>query len=59
MPGISDPGYDIVKSVIEEDVPVIVLPGASAALCALVGSGLPTEQFYFYGFFTTEKKGPR
>lgn len=56
MPGISDPGYDIVNSVIEEDVPVIVLPGASAALCALVGSGLPTEQFYFYGFLPRKKK---
>ncbi|MBM7573134.1 16S rRNA (cytidine(1402)-2'-O)-methyltransferase [Aquibacillus albus] len=56
MPAISDPGYDIVKACVEEDIPVIVLPGASAALCALVGSGLPTNEFYFYGFLPRKKK---
>jgi len=50
MPAISDPGYDLVRASIEADVSVIVLPGATAAICALVGSGLPTDEFLFYGF---------
>src|SRR5690625_3936192 len=40
MPAISDPGYILIKKAIEENINVIVLPGANAALCALVGSGL-------------------
>ncbi|MRH45007.1 16S rRNA (cytidine(1402)-2'-O)-methyltransferase [Aquibacillus halophilus] len=56
MPAISDPGYEIVKAAIEVDLPVVVLPGASAALCALVGSGLPANEFYFYGFLPRKKK---
>src|SRR5699024_8116584 len=50
MPGISDPGYELVQAAIEADYPVVVLPGANAALCALVGSGLPADEFLFYGF---------
>lgn len=56
MPGISDPGTDLVQKAIEEDIPVVVLPGANAALPALAGSGLPTEEFYFYGFLPRKKK---
>ncbi|KHE67163.1 16S rRNA (cytidine(1402)-2'-O)-methyltransferase [Halobacillus sp. BBL2006] len=56
MPGISDPGSDLVREAISEDIPVIVLPGANAALPALAGSGLPTEQFYFCGFLPRKKK---
>lgn len=56
MPAISDPGYELVQVAIERDYPVVVLPGANAALCALVGSGLPTEQFLFYGFLPRKKK---
>src|SRR5699024_9496996 len=37
-------------------IPIVVLPGANAALCALVGSGLPTKQFLFYGFLPRKKK---
>ncbi|ENH96114.1 16S rRNA cytidine-2'-O-methyltransferase RsmI [Gracilibacillus halophilus YIM-C55.5] len=55
MPGISDPGYELITAAIQEDVPVIVLPGANAALCALVGSGLPTNEFFFYGFLPRKK----
>src|SRR5699024_3597084 len=43
MPAISDPGYDLVKAAIAREINVVVLPGANAALCALVGSGLPTN----------------
>ncbi|MCG1030263.1 16S rRNA (cytidine(1402)-2'-O)-methyltransferase [Virgibacillus halodenitrificans] len=56
MPAISDPGYELVKHAIEQDQKVVVLPGANAALCALVGSGLPTDAFYFYGFLPRKKK---
>ncbi|MCD5326084.1 MULTISPECIES: 16S rRNA (cytidine(1402)-2'-O)-methyltransferase [Pontibacillus] len=56
MPGVSDPGFEIVKRAIEEDISVIVLPGANAALCALVGSGLDTTRFSFYGFLPRKKK---
>lgn len=56
MPGISDPGYEMVQSAIAQAIPVVVLPGANAALCALVGSGLPTKEFLFYGFLPRKKK---
>lgn len=56
MPGISDPGYEMVAAAIRHDFPVVVLPGANAALCALIGSGLPTKEFLFYGFLPRKKK---
>lgn len=56
MPAVSDPGIDIVQGAIRESYKVVVLPGANAALCALVGSGLDTEQFFFYGFLPRKKK---
>lgn len=59
MPGISDPGYELVKQCVEEQIPVIPLPGANAALPSLVASGLSTEHFYFYGFLPRDKKSRR
>lgn len=56
MPAISDPGYELVQSAIKEDQSVVVLPGANAALCALVGSGLSAQEFLFYGFLPRKKK---
>lgn len=50
MPGISDPGYDLVTLAVEAGIKVVPLPGAVAAVSALVVSGLPTEQFVFLGF---------
>lgn len=50
MPGISDPGQELIEMCIENDVEYTVLPGASAGICALVGSGLPTGRFVFDGF---------
>lgn len=58
MPGISDPGTGLVAAAIAADVPVIPIPGANAALSALVVSGLPTNEFHFVGFLP-EKAGPR
>lgn len=56
MPAISDPGYELVQAAIEADQSVVVLPGANAALCALVGSGLSAKEFLFYGFLPRKKK---
>lgn len=58
MPCISDPGYDIVVEAVAEQYHVIPLPGANAALTALIASGLQTKQFYFYGFYK-EIKGKK
>lgn len=59
MPGISDPGTSLIQQAIQAEINVVVLPGANAALCALVGSGLPTDQFYFYGFLPRKNKDRR
>lgn len=58
MPSISDPGYRLVQACIERDIPIEVLPGPSAALAALVVSGLPTDRFAFEGFLS-KKAGDR
>jgi len=55
-PGISDPGADLVKLCIEEKVKVIPLPGAVAAITALIASGLDTSSFVFEGFLPQKKK---
>ena len=57
-PGVSDPGARLVDACLDADVPVEVLPGASAILAALVASGLPTHAFYFGGFLP-RKAGER
>ncbi|HEY3267563.1 MAG TPA: 16S rRNA (cytidine(1402)-2'-O)-methyltransferase [Armatimonadota bacterium] len=49
-PGVSDPGYPLVFDAVAAGVPVVPIPGASAALSALVASGLPTDRFRFVGF---------
>jgi len=58
MPGISDPGSWLTAEAIAAGVPVIPIPGANAALSALVASGLPTSEFVFLGFLP-EKAGAR
>lgn len=50
MPGISDPGFRLIRACRERGLVVGVLPGPSAVITALVGSGLPTNAFYFGGF---------
>lgn len=55
-PGISDPGEDIVRECIENNIEVEVLPGASAFVIALVGSGIETRRFTFEGFLDRDKK---
>lgn len=58
MPGISDPGTWLVSEAVAAGLPVIPIPGANAALSALVASGLPTCEFQFIGFLP-EKAGAR
>jgi 16S rRNA (cytidine1402-2'-O)-methyltransferase len=59
MPCISDPGYEIVKEAVSRGISVIPLPGANAALTALIASGLSPQPFYFYGFLARGKKEKR
>ena len=59
MPGISDPGEEIIKQAIENDIEVIVLPGPTASITELIGSGLETGKFVFEGFLDRDKKRRR
>lgn len=59
LPGISDPGAELVQLAAEANVPVTVLPGANAALSALVLSGLSTERFAFEGFLPRQESKRR
>ena len=54
-PGISDPGYLLVKEMIKEDVNISTISGASAFINALVASGMKTDHFYFYGFLPAKE----
>lgn len=49
-PGISDPGFELIQEALARGVPVVPLPGPSAVVAALIGSGLPTDRFLFVGF---------
>lgn len=50
LPGISDPGYELVQACVEAQINVVPIPGPNAALTALVASGLPCDRFCFEGF---------
>ncbi|HEY7066754.1 MAG TPA: 16S rRNA (cytidine(1402)-2'-O)-methyltransferase [Chloroflexota bacterium] len=58
MPGLSDPGYPLVAAALAQGVMVTTAPGPSAAVSALVLSGLPTHAFHYLGFLP-RKPGPR
>ncbi len=55
IPAISDPGYELVKLAIAEQIDVVPIPGANAALSALIASGLSTHRFVFVGFLPRKK----
>ncbi len=55
MPGISDPGFLLVRACVQEGVPVECLPGATAFVPALVASGIPCDRFCFEGFLPVKK----
>lgn len=50
MPGLSDPGFTLIRAVVERDLPLTVLPGPSAVDVAVVASGLPTDRYTFLGY---------
>jgi len=54
-PGISDPGYVLIKAALENGIEVIPIPGASAVITALCASGLPTDKFLYLGFLPVKK----
>jgi len=56
LPCISDPGADIAAKAVSEGFAVVPIPGANAALSALIASGLTTQPFFFYGFLSRNKK---
>ena len=56
MPGISDPGYELVKACVEENISIVPIPGVTASITALCASGLPTNKFIFIGFLPTKIK---
>ena len=57
-PAVSDPGFRLVRLAVEHDIPIVPIPGPSAALSGLCASGLPTDAFVFSGFLP-RKKGKR
>ncbi len=59
MPTISDPGYELVSAATAEQLTVVPLPGANAALTALIASGISTQPFYFFGFLNRQKETKR
>ena len=58
-PGISDPGFRLIQTAIEHQIPVVPIPGASAVIAALSVSGLPTDAFVFRGFLPHKTKKRR
>jgi len=59
MPGLSDPGYELIAAAIEREIPVVPVPGASAVITALVVSGLPAKQFLYLGFLPRRQGAKR
>jgi len=59
MPGISDPGADLIAACLEQGIPVTAIPGPTATMTALVLSGLPAERFSFRGFLPAAKEARR
>lgn len=56
MPGISDPGYEVVKAGVDAGIVVVPIPGPNAAITALSAAGLPTDRFVFEGFLPVKGK---
>ncbi|MFH1140583.1 MAG: 16S rRNA (cytidine(1402)-2'-O)-methyltransferase [Chloroflexota bacterium] len=59
MPGIRDPGYELVQAAVQAGATVVPVPGASAVTTALAVSGLPADQFLFLGFLPSRRKERR
>jgi 16S rRNA (cytidine1402-2'-O)-methyltransferase len=59
MPGISDPGYELVRDCVDHQIPIVPIPGASAVITALSASGLPSDRFVFEGFLPAKSQARR
>jgi len=59
MPGMSDPGYELIVAATERDIPVVPIPGASVVITALVVSGLAVDKFVYLGFLPHKASGRR
>jgi 16S rRNA (cytidine1402-2'-O)-methyltransferase len=59
MPGISDPGYELIKACVDAGIDVVPIPSATAAITALSASGLPTNRFVFDGFLPAKSQQRR
>ena len=59
MPGLSDPGYELVRAAVARNIRVSPVPGPTAVLAALVASGLPADQFFYLGFLPRERRARR
>jgi len=58
-PSISDPGFRLVRAAIENEIPVVPVPGPSALISALIAAGLPTDEFFFAGFLPPRSNARR
>ena len=58
-PSISDPGFRLVRAAIENEIPVVPVPGPSALISALIAAGLPTDEFFFGGFLPPRSNARR
>jgi len=58
-PGISDPGFYLIREAIRENIKIVPIPGASASIAALVSSGFATDSFVFYGFISKKEKAKK
>jgi len=58
-PAVSDPGFRLVRAAIENEVPVVPVPGPSALISALIAAGLPTDEFFFAGFLPARTNARR
>jgi len=59
MPGISDPGYELIQEALKRAIPVVPIPGPSAVITALVASGFPTDSFLYLGFLPKKQAARR
>src|SRR5215204_5862282 len=58
-PSISDPGFRLVRAAVENEIPVVPVPGPSALISALIAAGLPTDEFFFAGFLPSRLNARR
>ena len=59
MPGLSDPGLELIRAVIDAGHPIVPIPGPSAGVAALVASGLPTDVYVYHGYMPRKKSERR